>query len=175
MTDAELINDKLELYYGRELDGRPRYRVVWSTTQIERRCGEFNEFYGEIFLRKTIGIKDVPKYPYDPDRWVVEKLFYINNPEIISEKAGSYEPVYILKGPVGEFLPLSWKAIDLVVSYAEGKPTGITLTDKDWTEQEQAEIAQETEYFEDLLAEQGRSNLFAFENSVFVDSTRRLQ
>lgn len=171
--DLQTINDKLELYYGREIDGRPRYRTVWSTGITERRYGEFNEFYGSIFLRTTVGLKDVLKYPYDQDRWIVEKLFYIPNKEIVAEKPGSYEPFYMLKGSVGQYLPLSWKAIDLAVNFAEGRPVGIHLTDKDWNAQEQKEIDVETAYFEDRLADEGRSNLFAFENSVFVDSTRR--
>lgn len=173
--DAESINDRLELYYGRELDGRPRYRVVWSTTQLEKRVGEFNEFYGSIYLRTFTGMKEVPKYPFDKDRWVVEKLFYIKNPEIIAEKPGSYEPFYVMKDALGNFLPLNWKAVDLAVSFAEARPVGITLTDKDWNAQEQEEIDTDTRYFEDVLNDQGRSPLFAFENSVFVDSTRRLR
>lgn len=170
--DLESINEKLELYYGHELDMRPRYRVVWSTQQFEKRAGTFNEFYGTIFLREFIGIKEVPKYPYDPDRWVVEKLFYLPNKEIIAEKPGSYEPIYVLKDGAGGYLPLNWKVVDMVVNFAEKKPMGIKLTDADWSEQEQAQIQQETEYFEDELADRGRSPLFAFENSAFVDSTK---
>jgi len=172
--EVDLINEKLLLYYGVELDGRPRYRVVWSSTQFEKRVGAFNEFYGSIFLREFVGVRDVPKYPYDKDRWIVERLFYIHNAEIIAEKPGSYEPVYVLKGPNSEFLPLNWRVVDLVINYAEKKPLGIKLTDSDWQGLEEKEVAQETEYFQDELAEQGRSNLFAFENSVFMDSTRRL-
>lgn len=171
--DVDSINEKLLLYYGRELDGRQRYRVVWSTTQLETRVGEFNEFYGDIFLRKFVGIKEVPKYPYDKDRWVIERLFYIKNPEILAEKPGSYEPIYVLKGPTGEFLPLNWKVVDLVVNYAEKKPMGIHLTDSDFDEMEAKEKEADARYFEDVLDDQGRSKLFAFENSVFVDSTRR--
>lgn len=173
--DADSINEKLMLYYGRELDGRQRYRVVWSTTQLEKRCGEFNEFYGQIYLRTFTGIKEVQKYPWDSDRWVLEKLFYIPNPEIISERPGSYEPVMVLKDRFGGFLPLNWRVIQLVVDFAEKKPVGIKLTDADWTQLEQQETDEETKRFEDELAEEGRSPLFAFENSVFVDSTRRFK
>jgi hypothetical protein len=171
--DAEAINERLELYYGRELDGRARYRVVWSTHQFEKRQGEFNEFYGQIFLRTFVGIKELPKYPYDQDRWVIEKLFYIRNTEIIAERPGSYEPFYIFKGPAGEFLPLNAKVVDMVVGFAEAKPVGIKLTDKDWQAQEQKEIEAEAEYFMNDLDNHGRSELFAHENSAFIDSTRR--
>lgn len=175
MTDVDTINERLELYYGRELDGRQRYRVVWSTTQIERRVGEFNEFYGQIYLRTYIGIKDVPKYPWDKDRWVIEKLFYIPNKEIISERPGSYEPILILKDKFGQFLPLNWKVVDTAVSFAEGKPTGITLTDADWSRMEQEEMDSEAQYFEDVLNEQGRNwgnQTDAFVAPVFIDSTK---
>jgi len=176
MKSSELdeINERLLLYYGRELDGRQRYRVSWSTGEFEKRFGTFNEFYGAIFLREFIGIKECPKYPYDSDRWVIEKLFYVKNDEIIAEKPGSYEPFYILKGPKSEFLPLNWKVVDMIVNFAETKPVGIKLTDKDWENQEQVEMKAEAAYFEDELDDRGRSPLFAFENSVFMDSTRRL-
>jgi hypothetical protein len=173
MTELEIINERLALYYGSELDGRPRYRVSWTSSQIERRFGEFNEFYGHIFLRRTVGIQDVPKYPYDPERWVIERLFYVPNKEIISEKAGSYEPVYILKDSEGRFLPLNWKAVSLVVDFADAKPMGIKLTDADWKAEDEKIKATEVAYFEDVLADQGRSPLFASENSAFIDSTKR--
>lgn len=175
MKSSELdeINERLLLYYGKEIDGRQRYRVSWSSDQFEKRVGTFNEFYGSIFLREFVGIKECPKYPYDPDRWVVEKLFYVKNDEIIAEKPGSYEPFYILKGPTGQFLPLNWKVVDLVVNFADSKPVGIKLTDADWETQEQKEIKAEAAYFEDVINDEGRSELFAFENSVFMDSTKR--
>jgi len=173
MNDVDVINQRLEDFYGREIDGRPRYRVVWSTSQIETRIGEFNEFYGPIYLRTFKGVKQLPKYPFDKDRWVVEKLMYVKNEEILSEMPGSYEPFYIAKDSEGGFLPLNWKVVDYVVAFAEAKPVGIKLTDKDWKAEEQREIEAEAAYFEDELADKGRSSLFAFENSVFVDSTKR--
>ena len=172
-VEASVINDRLEMYYGREIDGRPRYRISWTTAETEKRIGEFNEFYGSIYLRTFKGIKEVPKYPYDKDRWVLEKLFYIKNPELVSEKPGSYEPFHILKDSTGAYLPLNWKVIDFIVSYAEQKPVGIKLTDKDFKADEQKAIDMDTKYFEDILEDQGRSPLFAFENSVFVDATKR--
>jgi hypothetical protein len=174
MNDVDVINQRLEDYYGREIDGRAHYRVVWSTSQIETRIGEFNEFYGSIYLRTFKGVKQLPKYPFDKDRWVVEKLMYIRNDEILADKPGSYEPFYVCKGPDGEFLPLNWKVVDFVVSYAEAKPVGIKLTDKDTKAEEEKELLAEAAYFEEELHDRGRSPLFAFENSVFVDSTKRL-
>ncbi len=172
MAEQVIINERLKLYYGTELDGRPRYRVLWSTNKTEKRVGEFNEFYGPIFLRTVVGMKDCLRYPYDQDRWVIEKLFYINNPELVSEKPGSYEPVYILKDKNGDYLPLNWKVVQTVVDFAEAKPYDIKLTDKDWKAEDEQLTVKEVAYFEDVLADRGRSNLFAFENSVFHDSTK---
>jgi hypothetical protein len=173
MTESEIINERLALYYGSEIDGRARYRVTWSTGEVEKRVGEFNEFYGQIFLRTFVGMREVPKYPYDPDRWIIEKLFYLRHTEVLTEKPGTYEPVHILKDGNGNFLPLNWKVVQIIVDFAEQRPVGIQLTDKDWKEEERKEIDTEAGYFEDVLDEQGRSPLFAFENSVFVDSTKR--
>jgi hypothetical protein len=172
MAEQVIINDRLRLYYGTELDGRERYRVIWSTGKTEKRVGEFNEFYGNIFLRTVTGIKECLRYPYDQDRWIIEKLLYVPNPELISEKPGSYEPVHILKDAQGNYLPLNWKVVQTIVDFAEDRPTGIRLTDKDWKAQDQALMEQEAAYFEDVIADQGRSPLFAFENSVFVNSQK---
>jgi len=172
MAEQVIINERLKLYYGTELDGRPRYRVLWSTNKTEKRVGEFNEFYGPIFLRTVVGIKECLRYPYDQDRWVIEKLIYVNNPELVSEKAGSYEPVYILKDKNGDYLPLNWKVVQTVVDFAEAKPYDIKLTDKDWEAEDEQLTEKEVAYFEDVLADRGRSNLFAFENSAFLDSTK---
>lgn len=167
------INQKLLLFYGKEIDGRARYRVSWTTNETEKRVGEFNEFYGHIFLRTTIGMQWVPKYPYDKDRWVIEALRYIKNTEIIAELPGSYEPIFILKDKFGNYLPLNWKVVDNVVAWAEAKPLGVKLTDADFKSIQAEEDEEEIEYFENVLAEEGRSNLFAFENSAFIDSTKR--
>ena len=174
MTEKDEINDRLELYYGTEIDGRARYRVSWTTLMTEMRRGEFNEFYGSIYLRTTIGTQIVLKYPYDQDRWVIEKLFYIPNKEIVSEKPGSYEPLLILKDKNGEYLPLNWKVVERVVELAEGKPR-VQLTDKDWKAEDDELRKQEIAYFEGELEDRGRSSLFASENSAFIDSTKRFQ
>ena len=107
------------------------------THQTEKRMGEFNIFYGSIYLRTEKGLKEVPKYPYDRDRWILEKLFYgIRHTEVLAEKPGVYEPVHVLKDAMGGYLPLNWKVVKMIVEFAEGKPMGIHLTDKDWKEEE---------------------------------------
>jgi len=62
--------------------------------------------------------------------------------------------------------------IQIIVDFAEEKPYGIKLTDKDWKAEDQQLQDNEVAHFEDVLADRGRSNLFAFENSVFHDSTK---
>lgn len=173
MTEKDVINERLEAYYGTEIDGRARYRVEWTTFMTEMRKGEFNEFYGSIYLRTTIGTQLVLKYPYDQDRWVIEKLFYVPNKEIVSEKPGSYEPLLILKDKNGQYLPLNWKVVQKVVDHIEGPK--VMLTDKDWKSEEDEERKREIAYFEDELADRGRSSLFASENSAFVSATKRFQ
>jgi len=175
MGTLETINERLELYYGREIDGRARYRVVWSTDLTEKRIGEFNEFYGHIYLRTITGLKEVLKYPYDQNRWVLERLFYVKNPELVSEKPGSYEPINILKDRNENYLPLNWKVIQMIVDFAEAKPVGIKLTDKDWKAEDDQLKKEETAYFETILEDQGRSALFANESSAFISSTKVLK
>lgn len=78
MTDKELaqINKHLKRY-GIVTDGRQRYRLVHNVNLTERRYGEFNLFYGDIFLRTEESVQETPKYPMiKPGNYILEKLVY---------------------------------------------------------------------------------------------------
>jgi len=114
MTHEE-INKKLVENYGRDLYGNPNYRVVWSTSQTERRFGTFEDYFGDIYLRTVTEVREVPKYPLYPDFWVFEKATpNSGNPEL---KANiSYEPLWIFKHPkTGEYLAPEWWACEAIV------------------------------------------------------------
>ena len=64
------INHRLIEKYGRDIaTNEPRFRVVWTSTQLEKRYGEFEVFSeGGIFLREEKGVREEPKYlPEYPD------------------------------------------------------------------------------------------------------------
>lgn len=99
--NVDQINKYLETAYGRYLDGRPIFRVVWAGDQYEFRHGTFEEYSGPIFLRSFTGIKQVKKYNYiQENRWILEK--FVPPPNSICEDLpdsihGTYEPLYIFE------------------------------------------------------------------------------
>jgi len=105
---ASNYNRRLKDNYGIWENGLPNYRLVWSEDQYEKRIGEFDIVTESgIFLRKEVGVKEVPKYRYFREKWVLEKIFPINGPGL-TEK-WSYEPVYaFVQFP-------SWKAIQFLI------------------------------------------------------------
>ena len=120
---VDTLNTRLTTLYGRSPDGRPIYRLVYSTTQLEKRWGEFEDYYGKIFLRRFSGVREVPKYPYCKDRWVLEVLLPVYNPEIYqSDLYGSYEPLWVFQDKNGNFLQPIWKAVELIIVWNHNKP-----------------------------------------------------
>ena|SRR3990167_2883088 len=98
MTDIERVNKMLISLYGVHPDGRACYKLSWTSNQTEKRFGEFNEFYGHIFIRKTIGVEEVKKYPFEfqQNQWVLERLIpTVGNPELSIIVKTSYEPIWL--------------------------------------------------------------------------------
>jgi hypothetical protein len=104
------INQVLKNRYGTNLQGQPIFRIVWSTKQLEKRLGTFNEFYGKIFIRTFRGVNEVPKYFWVKDCWVLEKWVppqLAFTEEIPSSNEGSYEPLFMFRNlATGEDIPI---------------------------------------------------------------------
>jgi len=146
---VDTLNKRLTTLYGRNSDGRPVYRLVFSTSQVEKRRGEFEDYYGKIFLRRFVGVREVPKYPYCMDRWVLEILLPIYNPEVFgSEVYGSYEPLWVFQDKDGNFLQPIWLAIETIINWNRNL---IKKSPSDFEAEEQKELEkQEAEEFEKL-------------------------
>lgn len=116
MREVDYINKDLEKY-GRDLRGRPLFRVVWSDDQFEVRKGTFNDFTGSgILIRSETGVKRVPKYNYIKERWILERLWFGRNDELPeSEREGSYENIYTFEARDGSYLPLDPKALEPIM------------------------------------------------------------
>ena len=106
---------------GESINGVKRYRLVWSTDQLEIRKGTFNEFYGSVFLRQVSGVKLVPKYPFVQDRWILEKYFgpeFTQNDELPeAQRIGSYEPIFVFQDRNGDPLPVTLWATEFIVGF----------------------------------------------------------
>lgn len=104
------INDRLRELYGLLVDtGKQKVRVCHSDDQLEKRYGTFDLYAGEFFLREETGIREVPKYDWMNNQWVVEGLVPNIYPDVYE---GDYNYCCLYAFPSG--LPLHWEAIDLV-------------------------------------------------------------
>lgn len=115
MSDYPEVDRFLELQ-GKALDGKPLYRLIWSSNAFEWRKGVFRDFYGSIFLREYVGAKYVPKYSYLPSRWILEKYF----PDAHSEALpvyDRYEPIFAFQDKDCNPLPVSLKMVELLVGF----------------------------------------------------------
>jgi len=144
MTDVESINQQLQLH-GLNLKGEPLYRIVWSDFQTEMRYGRFREFFQRIFLREFVGTKEVPKYNFLKERWILERWLppeLVYTPELPLSSQGSYEPIYVFQDKNGNYLPPILKAAEFVIGRAE-HPTHTTpeerMNEKDEIERKEIE------------------------------------
>jgi hypothetical protein len=165
------INDYLVKRVGSHLDSRPKMRLVWSTNVTEIRIGQFNDYYGKIFIKTFHGAREVLKYPYDQNRYVLEYLELVHNPELPHSENGSYEPLHVFKDKNGNFLRPNLKVIEIICNALENKP--VRQTPSDFKAQEAKEEDDEVKHFEEVLADADRSDRFAWEDSVFLDSTKQ--
>ena len=133
-TEIDVLNTRLKNLYGKFLDGRPWFRIVWSSSMTEKRTGRFSEFYGSIFVREYVGMAQVPKYPAPEykDRWVLEKLFFIENKELVDDSMkGTYEPVWVFRAPGGGYQKPTWKSVEFLMGMIFTPKQKMSQTDMD--------------------------------------------
>jgi len=143
----EDINEKLIEKYGKNIDSDlPRFRVVWSTDQIEKRYGEFEVFSeAGIFLRSEKGIEEVKKYgELCHDKWVLEQLFpTVGNPYLEKVTKYSYEPVWVFGAANSNPTPI-WRAVDYLVRIVlHGDPNAVVKSPADLAREEAEAIERE--------------------------------
>lgn len=131
--------------YWKTVDGKPVFRIVWSDDQLEKRIGQFHDFYGEIYVRTFNGLREVRKYPGPEyrERWVLEKFIPMNNPEVWESLAqgGVYEPIWVFRGPNGTYQKPTWKAVQFLIGMLLGEKKKMSQSDID--DQEETLLADE--------------------------------
>ena len=170
VESIDTINNRLKDRMGMFNDGRPKFRLVNANTQTETRFGEWNDFYGHIFLRSWKGVREVPKYPQFKDKWILEQL--VPNPHHdVYGVLMTYEPFYVFQDKDGNPLAPEWNVIQFIL---HALLNGVQQEDwADWFDQENQRAAGDVKYFEAVLDNEGRTPLFAEENAVFLDSTKQ--
>jgi hypothetical protein len=172
------INVQLAEKYGREVSSnRPIFRIINSNSTTEKRLGDYNDFTNSgIFIRSVREVREVLKYAYLRDTWILERLTWIGggNPELPEAKGYEYETVWAFRSKYGEPLYPHFNIVVLLLDILVNGPK-VKKTEADWEyEEEQKKLKESAEYF-DMLESEGRSNLFAFEDAVFMDSTKRFE
>jgi hypothetical protein len=133
-ADIKAINIALADAYGKDILGRPNFRIAHSDLLVEKRKGTINEFAGSIFVRSYFGVQDVPKYNYFKG-FVLEQLSYFHNEELIDSSGGHYEPKWTDWGPDGR---PNLKAAKLVV---RSILFGVSKNKSDYLDEEEKEDA----------------------------------
>ena len=171
-SDIFDINRKLLEKYGRDtVLNQPRFRVVWSTTQIEKRYGEFEIFSesGDIFLRTEKGVSEVRKYEEYPDMWVLEQLQdTAGNPYLEHIVKFSYEPLWVFGAANSNRDPI-WKAVDLLVrNRLHGDPNKVNMSPADLERQEEDNLRKEKERIKFILQDDVPDLAFALKHGLAV-------
>lgn len=151
MADTLVIDNWLSKQE-RTLQGEPIYRLVFSDTQTEIRVGVFNDYTGNILLRRTAEARETKKYPFINSRYVLEKWFppeYIFTPEVPMTVNGSYEPFFVFEDSKGNYLEPTLKVVEFIVG-ATRNP-GKKITPGDRAAQYALSEEREVQAFMDLL------------------------
>lgn len=163
---------------GSSLDGRPIFRVVWSSDQFELRAGMFVDKYGPIIIREVKAVREVHKYNYAMDRWVLERLTYLPREnkiladELIGVMNGSYEPLVIFWDESYAPIPVSWSMVERILWNLENyRPERKTAAM--FEREEQEELEREALELEQEIGQDQRSALFESESAIFLDSTKQ--
>jgi hypothetical protein len=114
--DVTVLNRRLVDYFGKDQANYPKFRLVWSTDQRERRFVQDKSVFTDygLFLRYETGWVVTEKYPLFQDKWILEELMELHgrNPELPYHF--SYEPIWVFGNGMSNPVP-NWKAIHLLV------------------------------------------------------------
>jgi len=171
LENVRTINKKLVDLYGKSIDGKPNFRLVWSEGLTEKRVGPVFSPGGVLISEKEL--QECKKYGYIKERWILENYntAYRANPEVAV--SDGYEPLFIFQKR-GEYLkPYLW-ACEHVIN-ALRNPERVHHTEKmDYNEEKMKKLREQAEYF-DFLTEEGTSEIgakFTEGSAVFTPDKR---
>lgn len=100
----ESINEKLLIEYGIEINcgNQPRFRVVFSEDQYEKRWTNFTDEGFELLQPE---VRLLPKYKqYIREKYILERLVPVAGETDLTSKI-SYEPAWVFQDRNGNYLP----------------------------------------------------------------------
>ncbi len=104
----ETLNARLDEYFGHDDLGRAIWRIIWSNDEREKIRTNYSQ---EGFELPYKIVREVPKYPFNKDRYILERLVVVppvNEDELIVKI--SYEPMWVFEDANGFPLPPKWEA-----------------------------------------------------------------
>jgi len=125
MESIAILNRRLEETYGRYLDSRPHYRIVFSEDQFEKRWTNYTD---EGFALLNPEVRELPKYRQymQPPCYVLEKLTEIpEGPKNDLTEKLSYEPVWSFYDVNHNPVAPVWMAIQLILKSLIEQMTGV--------------------------------------------------
>lgn len=114
LEPIEIINQRLIDHFGKFEDGRANWRLIWSSDEREYRLSEYSLEGLQLSRPEMLFL---PKYSLQKDRYILEYLQGINNPELTTKT--SYEPLWTFEDKDGNPLPPIWDAIYLLINQVQ--------------------------------------------------------
>lgn len=115
MESIETLNTRLIDFFGTDANtGQPMFRIVWANDQLEKRLvGESEEGVQYLFAE----VKEVKKYPYLKDLYVLEQLVLVPEAQAheLPTSKMSYEPLWAYCRDNRMPVPPVWPATKLII------------------------------------------------------------
>jgi len=146
LSFVEVLNERLVRYYGNEKHtGLPKYRLVRSETQTEKRYGSYDVVTQEtgIWLGTKQGLVEIKKYWYMSPCWLLERVeINTNRKDTIHEKY-TYEPLFPFLDKEDKPLDLNWRVLEFFLDRLE-KAEKRFLNEADHLAQEEKRLEEES-------------------------------
>ncbi len=115
--DVSMINNKLIREFGKEFDGRAKWRVVWADTELEKRRIDVTPEGMQLLFPE---VREVKKYQHISERYVLERLIPVfGETDIVTPM--SYEPVWTFEDRFQNYLPPIFEACKFIVEGIYGQ------------------------------------------------------
>jgi hypothetical protein len=181
MENVKRINKYLVSTYGSALDGKPKFRVVFSNDLFEVRRGHFERYTeGGIYLGSHEGIQRAPKYTYIRDKHLLE-VYTRAFPQVfgrsivhasgIVKDGDYYEPLRVFKTKDNKYLPPNQDVCKIICdAFIEliNRPEIQRITEGQVNAMSEESLLKETAKFFDILSQDDSDILSALRDKEGV-------
>jgi len=171
MTLVEVFNERLIQLYGYEqLTQQPKYRIVWSDDQTEKRYGSYDLLSKEsgIWLGVKQGLVEIKKYWYLKECYLLERVeANLNRQDTLYDK-WTYEPILTFLDKEDNPLPLNWRAIEFAINHIEKAEKRIRTESEDLQEEEKSLEKESEVVYSHLDKPDPTKELPTFTNSTLI-------